>query len=290
MPGLTREQIESVDVSGYVDDVLAMPQHLEDALWRVESASLERVLGSSDDLGPLLVCGMGGSAIGGDLAAAVARRAPAAPASDGARLRAADVGHAQLGGPVRQLLRQHRGDACLLRRGGRAGRDPHRGHDRRPPGRRGPRRRRSGDPAAGGSPAPGGGRLHACRGARGGGARRASRCISGPRSTLPRRRSWTSLRAGGRTPTRTASRSGSRSECTRRACASTGPGRPRRSRCAGRPRSTRTRRCRPSAAELPEADHNEIVRLGERGLAGQLHGACSWRTPTSTRACVSVSS
>jgi glucose/mannose-6-phosphate isomerase len=71
MPGLTREQIESVDVSGLVEDVLAMPTHLEDALWRVESASLERVLGSSDDLGPLLVCGMGGSAIGGDLAEAM---------------------------------------------------------------------------------------------------------------------------------------------------------------------------------------------------------------------------
>jgi glucose/mannose-6-phosphate isomerase len=71
MPGLTREQIETIDVSGQVDDVLAMPQHLEDALWRVESASLERSLSASDDLGPMLVCGMGGSAIGGDLAEAV---------------------------------------------------------------------------------------------------------------------------------------------------------------------------------------------------------------------------
>jgi glucose/mannose-6-phosphate isomerase len=71
VPGLTREQIESVDVSRIVDDVLAMPTHLEDALWRVESASLERVLGASDELGPLLVCGMGGSAIGGDLANAI---------------------------------------------------------------------------------------------------------------------------------------------------------------------------------------------------------------------------
>ena len=38
MPGLTREQIEMVDTARQVDDVLAMPQHLEDALWRVESA------------------------------------------------------------------------------------------------------------------------------------------------------------------------------------------------------------------------------------------------------------
>jgi glucose/mannose-6-phosphate isomerase len=48
-----------------LDDVLAIPDHLRDALWRVESARLER----SHSAG-LLVCGMGGSAIGGDLAAA----------------------------------------------------------------------------------------------------------------------------------------------------------------------------------------------------------------------------
>jgi glucose/mannose-6-phosphate isomerase len=71
MPGLTRQEIEMVDRSGQVGDVLALPQHLEDALWRVESAQLERFLGSSDDLAQLLVCGMGGSAIGADLAGAV---------------------------------------------------------------------------------------------------------------------------------------------------------------------------------------------------------------------------
>lgn len=48
-----------------LDDVLAIPDHLRDALWRVESARLA----PSDSAG-LLVCGMGGSAIGGDLAAA----------------------------------------------------------------------------------------------------------------------------------------------------------------------------------------------------------------------------
>jgi glucose/mannose-6-phosphate isomerase len=70
MPGLTREEIESVDGSRQVEDVLAMPQHLEDALWRVESAGLERTFGRLGDLAHLLVCGMGGSAIGGDLARA----------------------------------------------------------------------------------------------------------------------------------------------------------------------------------------------------------------------------
>jgi glucose/mannose-6-phosphate isomerase len=48
-----------------LDDVRAIPDHLRDALWRVESARLE----PADSKG-LLVCGMGGSAIGGDLAAA----------------------------------------------------------------------------------------------------------------------------------------------------------------------------------------------------------------------------
>jgi glucose/mannose-6-phosphate isomerase len=48
-----------------LDDVLAIPDHLRDALWRVESARLT----PSESAG-VLVCGMGGSAIGGDLAAA----------------------------------------------------------------------------------------------------------------------------------------------------------------------------------------------------------------------------
>jgi glucose/mannose-6-phosphate isomerase len=48
-----------------LDDVLAIPDHLGDALWRLESARLER-----GDAAGLIVCGMGGSAIGGDLAAA----------------------------------------------------------------------------------------------------------------------------------------------------------------------------------------------------------------------------
>jgi glucose/mannose-6-phosphate isomerase len=48
-----------------LEDVLAIPEHLRDALWRVDSARLE----SADSAG-VIVCGMGGSAIGGDLAAA----------------------------------------------------------------------------------------------------------------------------------------------------------------------------------------------------------------------------
>ncbi len=48
-----------------IDDVLGIPDQLRDALWRVESARLEPA-----EAAGLMVCGMGGSAIGGDLAAA----------------------------------------------------------------------------------------------------------------------------------------------------------------------------------------------------------------------------
>lgn len=52
-------------MSPILDDVLALPDQLRDALWRIETARLE----AADSAG-LMVCGMGGSAIGGDLAAA----------------------------------------------------------------------------------------------------------------------------------------------------------------------------------------------------------------------------
>ena len=47
-------------------DVLAQPLQLGDALWRAQSAGMRRATGPAG----LVVCGMGGSAIGGDLAAA----------------------------------------------------------------------------------------------------------------------------------------------------------------------------------------------------------------------------
>lgn len=47
-----------------IDDVLGLPDQLRDALWRIESARLEPA-----DAAGLMICGMGGSAIGGDLAA-----------------------------------------------------------------------------------------------------------------------------------------------------------------------------------------------------------------------------
>ncbi len=63
---LSREAIARVDPSGQLDDVLGMPEHLRDALWRVESAIMQ----DWDTPAGLVVAGMGGSAIGGALARA----------------------------------------------------------------------------------------------------------------------------------------------------------------------------------------------------------------------------
>ena len=68
MSELSREAIGALDPSGMLDDVLDQGNQLADALWRVDSAGLGRL----DAPGGLVVCGMGGSAVGGDLAAAAA--------------------------------------------------------------------------------------------------------------------------------------------------------------------------------------------------------------------------
>jgi glucose/mannose-6-phosphate isomerase len=66
---LTREGIAQIDRNGLMADVLAIPEHLRDALWRVESAS--GLMEGWDSPGGLIVAGMGGSAIGGGLARAI---------------------------------------------------------------------------------------------------------------------------------------------------------------------------------------------------------------------------
>ena len=63
---LNREAIASVDSTGQLADILGLPEHLRDALWRVESAALT----AHDSPGGLVVAGMGGSAVGGSLARA----------------------------------------------------------------------------------------------------------------------------------------------------------------------------------------------------------------------------
>ena len=64
---LSREAIEAADPSGLHRDVLDQHLQVGDALWRFESAGVPTLELPAD----LIVCGMGGSAIGGDLAAAV---------------------------------------------------------------------------------------------------------------------------------------------------------------------------------------------------------------------------
>lgn len=58
---LGADAVRQLDQSNQFDDVLALHEHLDDALWRVESASIEPV----DSPGGLVVAGMGGSAVGG---------------------------------------------------------------------------------------------------------------------------------------------------------------------------------------------------------------------------------
>jgi hypothetical protein len=63
---LSREAISRIDSTGQLNDVLGLPEHLRDALWRVESA----IMAEWDTPAGLVVAGMGGSAIGGALARA----------------------------------------------------------------------------------------------------------------------------------------------------------------------------------------------------------------------------
>ena len=58
-------RIGALDSGDQYGATMALPDHLRDALWRVSSAKIDQL-----DASGLVVCGMGGSAIGGDLAAA----------------------------------------------------------------------------------------------------------------------------------------------------------------------------------------------------------------------------
>ncbi|MCX6394748.1 MAG: bifunctional phosphoglucose/phosphomannose isomerase [Solirubrobacterales bacterium] len=67
MGDLSLQATQSLDASNMAADIAAMPDHIRDALWRVESAAIEPV----DSPAGLIVAGMGGSAAGGMLADAV---------------------------------------------------------------------------------------------------------------------------------------------------------------------------------------------------------------------------
>ena len=141
-----------------------LPEHLRDALWRVESAGLA----AHDSPGGLIVAGMGGSAIGGDLAGPRSATAPRVRSCIVARLRA-----------CRRGRRPTRRSCAPATRATPRRRSP----PTMPPGRSAPGascattggrlaerragRRRAGDPAARRLPAARGGRLLARGGARG---------------------------------------------------------------------------------------------------------------------------
>ncbi|WP_445151826.1 bifunctional phosphoglucose/phosphomannose isomerase [Baekduia sp. Peel2402] len=63
---LDRDSIATVDSTDQLTDVLAIPEHLRDALWKAESAQMKEW----DSPAGLVVAGMGGSAMGGALARA----------------------------------------------------------------------------------------------------------------------------------------------------------------------------------------------------------------------------
>lgn len=56
--------VAAVDPTGQAADILALPSHLRDAVWRVDAASLSPI----DAPSGLVVAGMGGSSVGGRLA------------------------------------------------------------------------------------------------------------------------------------------------------------------------------------------------------------------------------
>lgn len=72
---LSRDEIAAVDPGGMLGDVLAQPAQYEDAIWRTESANVPRRAFARG----VVICGMGGSAIGADLAAAAVGLRATAP-------------------------------------------------------------------------------------------------------------------------------------------------------------------------------------------------------------------
>jgi glucose/mannose-6-phosphate isomerase len=65
MTALDQAACRAVDSTGQIADALGLAEHLTDALWRVDSAAVAPV----DAHGGLIVAGMGGSSVGGRLAA-----------------------------------------------------------------------------------------------------------------------------------------------------------------------------------------------------------------------------
>ncbi len=66
MASLDAQAVAAVDSTGQAAEILDLPAHLRDALWRVDSAHVAPV----DAPGGVVIAGMGGSAVGGRLAQA----------------------------------------------------------------------------------------------------------------------------------------------------------------------------------------------------------------------------
>jgi glucose/mannose-6-phosphate isomerase len=66
MRALDRDAVAAVDSTGQAGEMLRLAEHLHDALWRVDSAAI-----APREAGGVVVAGMGGSAAGARLAAAV---------------------------------------------------------------------------------------------------------------------------------------------------------------------------------------------------------------------------
>ena len=166
MDALDAAAVRAVDTTGQMGEALDLAAHLRDALWRVDSAALAPV----DAPDGLVVAGMGGSGVGGRLAAGALGPRLTRPLqlAMGYELPPGDrAAHARA---VLVLLGRDGGDDRGLRRRDGGGRAARRGHDRRHAGRPG-----AGGPGAGGAaprrlPAARGGRLRARHGAGGGGA------------------------------------------------------------------------------------------------------------------------
>ena len=213
---------------------------------------------------------MGGSAIGGALAARGARRPRLAADRGGARLRAAGVDDARHDGAVRELLGQHRGDAGGLRGGGRARGAADRRDHRRQARRRGARRRRAGDPAAGRLPAAGRGRATRSWSR----SRWPALCGAGERlhaeidvaaaHVEALVDEWGPGRARGR-----ARRSSSRAGCTARSRRSPASGLTAPIAYRWKTQINENAKIPASPHELPELDHNEIVGWEGAGELGR---------------------
>ena len=100
MATLDRAAVAAVDSTNQVDEILDLPDHLRDALWRVDSAAIA----PSDAPGGIIVAGMGGSAVGGRLAAGAIGSRLRRPLVVARRLRAAGLGRAGDARAVLELL------------------------------------------------------------------------------------------------------------------------------------------------------------------------------------------